>query len=142
MNVYVCLTGAGDGTLLAGFIPGPADVVRAAAELLGHVEGQLSITRGVIRVVVPVAQALAHIWTHSRRNASASAPKDTAGVTRVAWLTHAVVSSVDLHVLGWADAGVVPYGVVTLTRTADALTVTLIHIYTHTMNQYFNENAF
>lgn len=57
----MCLTGAGDGTPLAGFIPGPADVIRAAAELLGHVEGQLSITCGVIREVVPVAQALPHV---------------------------------------------------------------------------------
>lgn len=45
-------------------------------------------------------------------------------------LTHAVVSSVDLHVLRRADAGVVSNGVVTLTRTTDASPLTLIHIYT------------
>lgn len=52
-------------------------------------------------------------------------------------LTHAVVSSVDLHVLRWADAGVVSNGVVTLTWTTDARPLTLIHIYTHNINSHF-----
>ena len=43
-------------------------------------------------------------------------------------LTHAVVSSVDLHVVHGADAGVVPDGVVTLAWAADARILTLIHI--------------
>lgn len=54
-------TGAGNRTLFAGFIPGTANVVGAAAHLFGHVEGQLSVTRLVVGVKVPVAIALPHV---------------------------------------------------------------------------------
>ncbi len=70
--------------------------------------------------------------THSTTHASQSAPREAASVARDAGLTHAVVSSVDLHVLRRTDAGVVPNGVITLTRTTDAGTLTLVHIYIHT----------
>ncbi len=70
--------------------------------------------------------------THSTTHASQSAPREAASVARDAGLTHAVVSSVDLHVLRRTDAGVVPNGVITLTRTTDAGTLTLVHICTHT----------
>lgn len=43
-------------------------------------------------------------------------------------LTHAVVASVDLHVVRGADAGVVPNGVVALARSTDARFLTLINI--------------
>lgn len=59
------LTGAGDRTLFTGFIPGAADVVGAAAHLLGHVEGQLSITSPVVGVKVPEAVALPHVCVFS-----------------------------------------------------------------------------
>lgn len=42
--------------------------------------------------------------------------------------THAVVASVDLHVVHRADAGVVSDGVVALTRAADAWLLTLIDV--------------
>lgn len=54
-------TGAGHGTLFTGFIPSTANVVGAAAHLFGHVEGQLSVARLVVRVKVPVAVALPHV---------------------------------------------------------------------------------
>lgn len=63
--VYMCvcvLTGAGYRTLFTGSVPGPSNVVGAAAHLLGHVEGQLSVTRPVVRVEVPVAETLPHVY--------------------------------------------------------------------------------
>lgn len=42
--------------------------------------------------------------------------------------THAVVASVDLHVVHRADAGVVSDGVVALARAADARLLTLIDV--------------
>lgn len=65
LSVYVCvcvLTGAGYRTLFTGSVPGPSNVVGAAAHLLGHVEGQLSVTRPVVRVEVPVAETLPHVY--------------------------------------------------------------------------------
>ena len=44
-------------------------------------------------------------------------------------LTHAVVATIDLHVIWWTDAGVVADGVVALTGTADSGTLALIHIW-------------
>lgn len=99
------LIAAGHGALFAGFIPRTADVVGAAAHLFGHVEGQLAVARSVVRVKVPVAVALPHV--------------------------HAVVPSVDLHVIHRADAGVVPDGVVALAGAADAWPFTLIDIFTN-----------
>lgn len=61
--VCVCvLTGTGYRTLFTGSVPGPSNVVGAAAHLLGHVEGQLSVTRPVVRVEVPVAETLPHVY--------------------------------------------------------------------------------
>lgn len=42
--------------------------------------------------------------------------------------THAVVSSIDLHVIRRADAGVVPNSIVTCARPTNARCLTLIHI--------------
>lgn len=59
-------TGAGHRTLFAGLIPGTANVVGAAAHLFGHVEGQLAVTRLVVRVKVSVAVALPHVCQGER----------------------------------------------------------------------------
>lgn len=96
--------GTGYRTLLTGFIPCTANVVGAAAHLFGHVKGQLSITCPVVRVKVPVAVALPHI--------------------------HAIVASIDLHVVHRADTGVVPDGVVALAWATDTWSFTLIDIFT------------
>lgn len=47
----------------------------------------------------------------------------------IVMLTHAVVATIDLHVIWWADAGVVADGVVALTGTTDPWTLTLVHIW-------------
>lgn len=60
------LTSAGHRTLLAGFVPGAANVVGAAAHLLGHVEVELAVARHVVGVEVPVAVALPHVCTPQR----------------------------------------------------------------------------
>lgn len=99
---FIC---ARDRTLLAGLIPGSADVVGAAAHLLGHVEQELSVTGLVVSVVVSVAQTSSHV--------------------------HAIVSPVHLHVVWRADAGVVANGVVTCPRPADSRSLTFVHIITH-----------
>lgn len=62
------LTSAGHGTLLAGFVPGTANVVGAAAHLLGHVEIELAVARLVVGVEVPVAVALPHVCTAKKRS--------------------------------------------------------------------------
>lgn len=100
---FIC---AWDGALFTGLIPGPANVVGAAAHLLGHVEQELSVTGLVVSIIVSVAQASSHV--------------------------HAVVSPVHLHVVWRADAGVVANGVVTRPWTADSGSLTLIHVITHT----------
>lgn len=69
----------GDRAWFTRLVPGFADIVGAAAHLLGHVGRELVLTRVV---VVSVTHALPHI--------------------------HTVVSPVDLHVLWRAHAGVVP----------------------------------
>lgn len=96
---------AGHGALFAGFIPRTANVVGAAAHLFGHVEGQLPVTCPVVRIKVPEAVALPHV--------------------------HAVVPSIDLHVIHRADTGVVPNGVVALAGATDAWPFTLIDIFTN-----------
>lgn len=128
------LTAAGHGALFAGFIPRTADVVGAAAHLFGHVEGQLAVARSVVRVKVPVAVALPHVcvWCVYEKCRVAGNPKyDSDNRENPASLpTHAVVPSVDLHVIHRADAGVVPDGVVALAGAADAWPFTLIDICT------------
>lgn len=52
------LTGGGGGAGLAGLVPRFAHVVGTAAHLLGHVEGELVLTRVV---EVTVAHALPHV---------------------------------------------------------------------------------
>lgn len=69
----------GDRAWFTRLVPGFADIVGAAAHLLGHVGRELVLTRVV---VVSVTHALPHI--------------------------HTVVSPVDLHVLWRTHAGVVP----------------------------------
>lgn len=91
--------------MLAGLIPGPANVVGTTAHLLGHVEQQLSVTGLVVSIVVSVAQTSSHI--------------------------HAVVPPIDLHVVWGTYTGVVANGVVARSRTADARSLTFIHIITH-----------
>ncbi len=109
------LTGGRRGTGLAGSVPGFAHVIGAAAHLLGHVEGEL-VLAGVVEVAV--AHALSHICETETRMSSRSC--DSVLIARRAALTHAVVSSVHLHVLGWTDAGVVSQRVVAGSWTADA----------------------
>lgn len=58
------LTGGRSGTGLTRLVPGFAHVVGAAAHLLGHVEGQLVLTRVV---EVAVAHALPHVCTQERK---------------------------------------------------------------------------
>lgn len=59
------LTGSRSWTGLARFVPGLSNIVGAAAHLLGHVEGQLSITSPVVGVKVPEAVALPHVCVFS-----------------------------------------------------------------------------
>lgn len=99
---FVC---ARDGALLTGLVPSSANVVGAAAHLLGHVEQQLSVAGLVVGIVVPVAQASSHV--------------------------HAVIAPVHLHVVRGTDAGVVAHGVVTRPRATDSRSLTLVHIITH-----------
>lgn len=88
---------------LTRFVPGLADVVRAAAHPLCHIKRQLVFTSGP--VVASVAKAFPHV--------------------------HAVVSSVDLHVLGRANASVIPQSVVAGSRSAHAgMGEALINIFT------------
>lgn len=90
------------GTGLARLVPGLANVVGAAAHLLGHVEGQLILTRVI---VVAIAHTLPHV--------------------------HAVISSVDLHVLRGAHTGVVAKGVVAGPRATDPnVSRALVNIFT------------
>lgn len=56
------LTSAGHRTLFTGLVPSAANVVGAAAHLLGHVEGQLAVTCSVVGVEVPVTVALPHVF--------------------------------------------------------------------------------
>lgn len=88
---YLVLRGDRGRAGFTGLVPGFAHVVGTAAHLLGHVERQLVLTRVV---EVAVTHALPHV--------------------------HAVVSSVDLHVLRRTHAGVVPQGVVAGTRATDS----------------------
>lgn len=57
------LTGGRSWTGLARLVPGFPHVVGAAAHLLGHVEGQLILTRVV---EVTVAHALSHVCVNRR----------------------------------------------------------------------------
>lgn len=109
------LTRGRRGTGLAGSVPGFAHVIGAAAHLLGHVEGEL-VLAGVVEVAV--AHALSHICETEPRMSSGGF--DSVLNAHRAALTHAVVSSVHLHVLGRTDAGVVPQRVVAGSRTTDA----------------------
>lgn len=87
----------------AGFVPGFAHVIRAAAHPLGHIKRQLILTGGSI--IASVAKAFSHV--------------------------HAVVASVDLHVFRWANAGVISQSVVAGPRPTDArMCETLINIFT------------
>lgn len=49
-------------------MPGTANIVGAAAHLFGHVEGQLSVTRLVVGVKVPVAIALPHVCQGEKKD--------------------------------------------------------------------------
>lgn len=89
-------------TSFTGLVPGFAHVIGTAAHLFGHVEGQLIFT-GVIEVTV--TDTLPHV--------------------------HAVVSSIDLHVLWRAHAGVVAQSIVAGARPTDAnVSCTFINIFT------------
>jgi len=88
---------------LTWFVPGFANVVRAATHPLCHIERQFVLTSGSI--IASVAKAFSHV--------------------------HAVVASVDLHVLGRADAGVIAQCVVARPRPAHSgVRETLIDIFT------------
>lgn len=85
------------------FVPGFAHIVCAAAHPLCHIKRQLILTSG--SVIAPVAEAFSHV--------------------------HAVVASVDLHVLRWANAGVISQSVVAGPRpTHTRMCETLINIFT------------
>lgn len=99
---FIC---ARDRTLFTRLIPCTPNVVGTAAHFLGHIEEQLTITGLIVSIVIPVTQTSSHI--------------------------HAVVSSVDLHVIRRTDAGVVPNSIVTCARPTNARCLTLIHIITH-----------
>lgn len=118
----VKLTGSRSRTGLAGLIPSFSHVVGAAAHLLGHVERQLVLTR-VVEVAVAHAfshvcvtelkinlnkKTLPHISTHLKLR-----------VYRGECLTHAVVSSINLHVFRGAHTGVVAQSVVARAGPAD-----------------------
>lgn len=85
------LGGSWDWTRLTRSIPGFTDIIRTTADFLRHVKGELVLAR---IVVVTITHTLSHV--------------------------HAVISSIDLHVLGWTDACVVSKSVVTGSRSADA----------------------
>lgn len=119
------LTCSWGGTGLARLVPGLAHEVGAAAHLLGHVERQLVLARVV---EVAVAHTLPHVCHGNttkghNQGLSETCMKHSAKSKTdcpLMDLTHAVVASVDLHVLRWADTGVVSKSVVAGTRPADA----------------------
>lgn len=58
------LTAGRGGAGLTGSVPGPANVVGAAAHPPGHVQGQLVLTRAVI---VPGTHTLSHVYSQHQR---------------------------------------------------------------------------
>lgn len=146
VSVYLLtLTGSRSWTGFTWLVPGFSHIVGAAAHLLGHVEGQLVLTR-VIEVAV--THTLPHVCVTRRKTVDPSNSKaESQHLKMFAFsncnyffslfldmmrvdiflsvqerslpLTHAVVSSIDLHVFRGTHTGVVAQSVVAGTRSAD-----------------------
>lgn len=68
------LTSAGDRALFTRFVPGAANVVGAAAHLLRHVEGELIVTCSIVRIIIPIAQALSHVCGKGKHRMCSMSP--------------------------------------------------------------------